>query len=437
IFVNSGGDVQPAGCAVDTSSARPDLPANLRIHPVIANGSVTCQITGRPSATAAMDTYYIVGTNGVGSATAATVSFAVIAVSPIITDIVDEQTFFLNAVIEPIIFTNGGLAVQTDGCTISPELPTGLEVGVYDDSGTMTCRITGTPMEEVARTTYIVSASSIGGETNKASVSIETRSKPPNLVRQVTPGNEHTCAISGGDLYCWGEGFGGLLGLGDQTSRTNPVQVGASADWSQVNTGGNSSCAIRTSGDLYCWGSNSKGQIGSEADTFRYTSPIQVASSINWSQVNLGDTHTCAINADGQLYCWGNGSSGRLGLGDDLSNRTGPAQVGSSINWSQVGAGGSYTCAINNEGQLYCWGSGSSGQLGQGDTDNSNTPVQVGSETNWSQVGAGSAHTCAINNEGQLYCWGSGSTGQLGQGDTDNSNTPVQVGSETNWSQVT
>ncbi|MCH9662298.1 MAG: hypothetical protein K0U66_01390 [Gammaproteobacteria bacterium] len=439
IFINSGGDVQPAGCAVDTSSAQPDLPANLRIHPVTANGSVTCQITGRPSATAAMDTYTIVATNTVGSATAATVSFAVIAVGPIITDIAGKQTFFSNATIEPIIFTNGGLAVQTDGCTISPELPTGLEIGTYDDEGTMTCRITGAPVGEAARTTYIVSASSAGGAANKASISIETLSKPLNLVRQVDTGDLHTCAVSGGgDLYCWGQGVYGQLGLGDDKNRNNPTRVGGSTDWLQVSGGFRFGCSLRTGGDLFCSGRNNLGQIGSDDAGMANLSHIQVDSEKTWAQISAGGTHSCAINAEGQLYCWGEGALGRLGLGDDTSTRTIPTQVGSAINWVQVSAGSNHTCAINAEGQLYCWGLGNSGRLGLGtDTSNRNSPAQVGSATNWSQVSAGSTHACAVDTGGQLYCWGSGANGRLGLGPVPiNRFIPTQVGSATNWSQV-
>ena len=84
VFVNSGGDVEAGGCAIDTSAGKAMLPAGLRVHPVLSGTVVTCQISGRAAVTA-MATYTIVASNGAGAATtSATVSFAVVDVSPVL-----------------------------------------------------------------------------------------------------------------------------------------------------------------------------------------------------------------------------------------------------------------------------------------------------------------------------------------------------------------
>ena len=159
--------------------------------------------------------------------------------------------------------------------------------------------------------------------------------------------------------------------------------------------------------------------------------PTKVGTTANWTQVSTGNSHTCAVNTAGELYCWGSGGSGQLGQGN-TDNRTTPIKVGTTANWTQVSAGSTHTCAVNTAGELYCWGLGLSGQLGQGNTNSATTPTKVGNATNWIQLTTvsnsffGSA-TCAVNATGQLHCWGSNSSGQLGLGDTMQRNAPQAV----------
>src|SRR4051794_29975645 len=58
--------------------------------------------------------------------------------------------------------------------------------------------------------------------------------------------------------------------------------------------------------------------------------------------------------------------------------------------------------------------------------------------TDWVQISAGYDHTCGLRSTGRLYCWGSDSKGQLGDGLPDADQTmPVEVtGGATNWVQV-
>ncbi|MCA8838375.1 MAG: putative Ig domain-containing protein, partial [Proteobacteria bacterium] len=146
----------------------------------------------------------------------------------------------------------------------------------------------------------------------------------------------------------------------------------------------------------------------------------------NWAQAFAGREHTCAVNTAGELYCWGSGNEGQLGL-TDSNGRTTPTKVGTTANWTQVNAGLEHNCAVNTAAELYCWGHGNDGQLGLTDSNGRTTPTKVGTTANWTQVNAGSRHTCAINTNGQLHCWGLGSSGQLGLGNAMNQTTPQAV----------
>ena len=173
------------------------------------------------------------------------------------------------------------------------------------------------------------------------------------------------------------------------------------------------------------------------------TAGNQATVSLEWTvvpvspaiSVSAGEEHTCKVRLDGSLWCWGRGSLGRLGLGD-TDNRIAPEQVGDDFDWATLSAGARHTCAIRNDGSLWCWGNGDNSQLGLGDSADRSTPHQVGVDLDWATVSAGQDHTCATRDDGSLWCWGSNGRGQLGLGDLDDRSTPHQVGDETTWAQV-
>jgi hypothetical protein len=76
---------------------------------------------------------------------------------------------------------------------------------------------------------------------------------------------------------------------------------------------------------------------------------------------------------------------------------------------------GDHTCAIKQDGSLWCWGRNDSGQLGDGTNTDKNAPVQIMS-SGVVAVSLGGAHTCAVKQDGSLWCWGNNYSGQLGDG---------------------
>lgn len=168
----------------------------------------------------------------------------------------------------------------------------------------------------------------------------------------------------------------------------------------------------------------------------------QVAvASTGWRQVTTGTDHTCAIRTTGRLYCWGDGSSGQLGTGS-LTDRRRPTQVaGGGTDWVQVVAGQHNTCGRRLSGRLYCWGLDRDGQLGDGGgRGDSNVPVQVaGGFTDWSGVSVGLDHVCGRRGSGRLFCWGNGDFGQLGDGRAsgiDRTTPTLVLGGYSDWISV-
>jgi alpha-tubulin suppressor-like RCC1 family protein len=249
----------------------------------------------------------------------------------------------------------------------------------------------------------------------------------------------HACGLRGTVAYCWGSDAHGMLGNGAGTagSQTAPGAVTGSLAWQSISAGYTSTCGVTTGGKLYCWGDNSFGQLGTgtgdEAD------PAQVGTDTNWESVSTGYTSSCAVKDNGSLFCWGANSRGQLGIGSTDSQAT-PAQVGTAT-WSGIEVGTGFACGRQVDGTLWCWGPSSNGQLGNNQTDNNastdvKSPLEVGSATDWTSLSAGGGHTCAVNLDGELWCFGANSTYQLGDTTTTTRAVATQTGSATDWLSV-
>jgi alpha-tubulin suppressor-like RCC1 family protein len=241
----------------------------------------------------------------------------------------------------------------------------------------------------------------------------------PSTWTAIAAGLNHTCAVGkDGTLWCWGLNSSGQLGDGTTTARPDPKQVlpAGAADWVDVSTAGNFTCALRATGALWCWGANTSGQLGEGDTTSPVSTPVAVGAS-TWAVIAAGQSHACAVDKAGALWCWGLNSSSQLGLGNSQGPVLTPTRVGSDTDWARpiVGQGPS-TCALKKSGDLYCWGSGSFGQLGLGGLASFNTPQKVPWPGGWTSAALGNEHTCAVGADGRLGCWGASYGPALGVG---------------------
>jgi len=237
------------------------------------------------------------------------------------------------------------------------------------------------------------------------------------------------------NLFTWGSGLSGGLGLGNTTYYSSPKQVGSLTNWLNVTAGVYFGIAIKTDGTLWAWGQNSSGQLGLGTRT-SYSSPKQVGALTNWLNSATTYSGVLAVKKDGTLWAWGNNQYGQLGLGN-TTYYSSPKQVGSLTNWSFIAGGGGTVQAIKKDGTLWAWGNNVWGQIGINNIVSYSSPKQVGALTTWKYVAASDlAFTLAVKTDGTLWSWGVGGNGTLGLGNTTNYSSPKQVGSLTNWSVV-
>ena len=249
-------------------------------------------------------------------------------------------------------------------------------------------------------------------------------------VASVSAGGSHTCALTqAGSIKCLGYNLYGQLGDGSTTRRITPVDVaGLNAIAATVSAGENHTCAVTAASALKCWGYNFSGQVGDGTTTNRAI-PIDVPGMDGGVlAVAPAGWHTCALTSGGGVKCWGRNSSGQLGDGT-TTDRLAPVDVtGLSSGVAALVAGFDHTCAITSGGGLKCWGENGSGQLGDGTTTDRPAPVDVvGLDSGVTAVAPWFGHTCALTSAGGVKCWGSNSSGQLGDGTTADRTIPVDV----------
>jgi len=221
-----------------------------------------------------------------------------------------------------------------------------------------------------------------------------TPQQVPNLsAQEVTAGTVHACAVQmDGSVACWGSNESGLLGNRDVVGATSiPHRVTSLPPSMHVATSHSNrhTCAVTSqNGGVWCWGFDAAGELGHPAVldkdcgghcTF---TPIPVSTPIDQGDASISQpfdgvtevrpayTFTCALRADGTVWCWGSDDFGALGSDPpDGGVQRSPIQIQALPGASSLDARFEHACALANTGQIWCWGANILGSLGTGSID--------------------------------------------------------------------
>lgn len=204
----------------------------------------------------------------------------------------------------------------------------------------------------------------------------------------------------------------------------------------QIEAGMYQTLAIDENGNLWSWGLNNNGQVGNGAETDAdVLTPTQIMPGTKFTQVCSGNLFCLALDEDGNIWSFGTNGVGQLGV-DGISSSNEPAKIVSETTFTKISAGSSHGLAIDINNKLWAWGLNSSGQLGSGTTNNSNVPVQIMSDIDFKEITTGYNSSAAISTTGALYTWGENSEGQLGNGTNDPVNIPTEIESGKTFTKV-
>ena len=267
--------------------------------------------------------------------------------------------------------------------------------------------------------------------------------QPTNPIISITCGDRHSLALhASGELYTWGGTLYGKLGrTGDSQSASSFYLVSSltGKHVTSISCGNWHSAVCTDEGEVYTFGGGgkffNKGALGA-GDMEDSMLPRRIptfGTSILIRSLCCGGYHTLALTADHQVYSWGRGEFGQLGLGHD-NNEMEPKLIETLAKEGPVltlAAGENHSLACMQTGEVWSWGYGQQGQLGHGEGKNEKTPRRISFFTQRNiavtQVAAGWRHSLALTTDSHVYSWGHGDKGQLGVGDTKSSLVPRVV----------
>ncbi|KAL7982105.1 hypothetical protein Chor_001162 [Crotalus horridus] len=177
---------------------------------------------------------------------------------------------------------------------------------------------------------------------------------------------------------------------------------------------------------LFCWGDGSYGQLGLGEEGVSQPVPLRrIPPAVGVQEVVLvacGERHTLLLLADGSLASCGDNAQGQLGKTLSAGRRRcylpEPIQALEAQMSIYISCGKEHSLAISNQGRVFSWGAGGFGQLGTGILENSLIPKKIDSLSMYNviQIACGQYHSIALTKDGRVFSWGQNIHGQLGLG---------------------
>jgi len=243
--------------------------------------------------------------------------------------------------------------------------------------------------------------------TNGPAVSVPAPVTGISNAKVVAGGLHHFCALLGdGTVRCWGDNISGQLGTGSYADTYTPTAVTglAGVTVAAIAAGALHTCVLLSDSTVRCWGANESGQLGVLGGD--PTKP-QAPNLTGVKAIAAGAGHTCVVMNSGDVRCWGDNNLGQLGVTTSDSSTIDPQTVtGLSGAATAVSAGDAHSCALLADGTVWCWGAGGQGQLGTGSVIDYSAPPTSIYLAPAAAISAFGYSTCALLSAKTVSCWG-------------------------------
>ena len=150
-----------------------------------------------------------------------------------------------------------------------------------------------------------------------------------------------------------------------------------------------------------------------------------------------GTNHTVMLTNDGRAYAIGDNTYGQLSNGNNVPSETSPVAVRKDsenifTGIKEIKAGDKTTVIVTTDGKVYACGMNDNNELGIENKEilDVNTPQENKNIENVISANIGVNHVVAIKEDGEVYAFGYGKNGELGNRNDNNSITPVMVGND-------
>eukprot|EP01114_Cavostelium_apophysatum_P021612 TRINITY_DN7595_c0_g1_i10.p1 TRINITY_DN7595_c0_g1~~TRINITY_DN7595_c0_g1_i10.p1 ORF type:complete len:485 (-),score=104.23 TRINITY_DN7595_c0_g1_i10:1143-2597(-) len=232
-------------------------------------------------------------------------------------------------------------------------------------------------------------------------------------------GRSHTLVLSAtGEIYSFGRGTEGQLGLSDNYDRLVPFKIQSlKSNIRFISCGGNSSACLTQNLELFTWGSNLEGCLGLNLKvTQNQFIPSRVSALPQTAFISCGERHMAALTASNEIFVWGANSCGQLGL-RDFNHRLSPQRLHLE-NYSQVKqivCGLDHTFILSGE-DVWCFGNPAGGKFGVIQKDFISSPILMEGTSGLDvrQIAIGDLHTIILDAKGNIFTSGSNVFGQCG-----------------------
>lgn len=310
--------------------------------------------------------------------------------------------------------------------------PGALEVRAYlADRPDISVRFTATGQRGPGLATGAAGGAESGPGPSEASIPAAStgRTNNPTAVDAPTAASPSRAGkwAAGGVHTCRVDGAGAISCWGSGGS--GPTRAMSSMTWG-VAAGLFHTCGISVSATVGCW-------VASEdANDRSIVGEWSIPGSGDPVELAVGAEHVCARTDTGRVFCWGSGSRGQLGTGAQ-QQATGPVAVDGVDGVVQLVSGWFHTCALTDESSVFCWGANEAGQLGIGVPGNQSRPVPVDQEVPFSSIAAGSKRSCGLDRNGGVWCWGDNQAGALGTDAVSSADVPRRLDTDVPFTSLT